>query len=796
MEPPLYEEVQLLHETYDCPEERDEHCIVAAKTAAERNEWEKVKGLVQSVSNIKNRDQCHRDLAKSAAFKGIVDAVEFLVLGISDKNVRDQCCREAASSAAARGHIEIVQFLVRNISNREIKDRCCKKAASSAASRGHLEVVKLLVNSASDQSKRDQCCIEAVKVAAYKGQLKVVKSLMLLVSEQILNDNCCAWITESAIKGHVEVAKFIAQAVSDPSLKDYCCIDAAKCAVNYFQWDAFEEIVRNISDKEKRDQCYMEAVKFAAINGQSDVVNTLLPLVSSKKTRDDWCMYLAKFLAKQCQSWKIVADLVRSVSNPMPATSDGEFDLTSCLVNLVSNQQARDNWFKYLVKFLLKQWYGSEEVLLQSVSDSKKKDEFCLEVAKSAAYYGQLDAIESILRCHSKAPQSYENLRFECVVAACSRLHENVVAFFGLEPNWLFEYSSILRFTASMAIEKKNSVLTKTVSRMQPDQIIQLLRFSISQSHVALAFTLIKVEQFRPMDIDLPDSTGATALMLAADVGHHEIIKELLDLGASVRTQDSQGRTALSRACKAGHVGAVKALLNKGADASHRDNQGLTCVQVAERYGQQQVLRLMNSRESATSPPFFNPWITGFRGATKYLRTQSIELSYNNFGHLAKAGFTKERAECQQRSADCLEGVARVLTQEDRQMTGSYAEGWANSLTRVNGRTDADSDIDWTVLIPGQELHLDGGCESDEHSKMSRNFRLLKAMRRFQRGLAANLLCQTSRAVYGPPRTPVMLSTAAAASVVRTVSRNYLDFLLQMFISCGLLDQTAPMNLE
>uniref|UniRef100_A0A1I8I808 DUF5597 domain-containing protein n=1 Tax=Macrostomum lignano TaxID=282301 RepID=A0A1I8I808_9PLAT len=74
---------------------------------------------------------------------------------------------------------------------------------------------------------------------------------------------------------------------------------------------------------------------------------------------------------------------------------------------------------------------------------------------------------------------------------------------------------------------------------------------------------------------------------------------------------------------------------------------------------------------------------------------------------------SRERAECQQRLADRLQGVARVLTQDGnrRQMTGSYAEGWANSLVQVNGRTDADSDIGWTVLVAGQEFHLEGGCD-------------------------------------------------------------------------------------
>ncbi|PAA65438.1 hypothetical protein BOX15_Mlig011252g1 [Macrostomum lignano] len=94
------------------------------------------------------------------------------------------------------------------------------------------------------------------------------------------------------------------------------------------------------------------------------------------------------------------------------------------------------------------------------------------------------------------------------------------------------------------------------------------------------------------------------------------------------------------------------------------------------------------------------------------LLVKLLELSNEGLHRLlSDAGFTEQRAKCQQRLADWLQGVARVLTQDGRQMTGSYAEGWANSMVQVNGRTAADSDIDWTVLAPGQEFHLRGGCE-------------------------------------------------------------------------------------
>uniref|UniRef100_A0A1I8FTT3 ANK_REP_REGION domain-containing protein n=1 Tax=Macrostomum lignano TaxID=282301 RepID=A0A1I8FTT3_9PLAT len=228
-----------------------------------------------------------------------------------------------------------------------------------------------------------------------------------------------------------------------------------------------------------------------------------------------------------------------------------------------------------------------------------------------------------------------------------------------------------------MAIQGTNSALDSALSQMEPHQITHLLCLSISQRHVALAVTLISDERVSTQHVDLPDSTGATALMLTADAGHHELIEKLIDLGASVRAEDSQGRTALSRACEAGHVRAAKALMDRGADANHRDNHGLTCAQLAQSFDQRQVLRLLNPTEISDK-----------------------ELHQL----LSDAGFTQQRAKCQQNLADWLQEVARVLTQDRRQMTGSYAEGWANSLVQVNGRTAADSDIDWTVLVAGQNV--------------------------------------------------------------------------------------------
>ncbi|PAA68676.1 hypothetical protein BOX15_Mlig016402g1 [Macrostomum lignano] len=407
-----------------------------------------------------------------------------------------------------------------------------------------------------------------------------------------------------------------------------------------------------INDQSNRDTCCIKATEVAAFSGHFEVVKFLLSQINDQSNRDTCCIKAAEYAAVL-----------------------GHFEI---------------------IMFLLLQ-----------INDQSNWDTCCIKAAENAAVYGHFEIVEFLISCLSNPDQS-RNLRFQYSINACSNLQEPFVASLGLEPQWLFQSNTILSFTAAMAIEGSNSVLTDTLSRMQPDQITQLLCLSISQRHVALAATLLNHERFSTQHVDLPDdNTGATALMLAADAGQHELIHKLIDLGASLHAQDTHGRTALSRACQAGHVRAAKTLIDNGADASHRDSQGLTCAQLAQRYEQRQVLRLLNPTE--------NP--QHLQAAAQRLHPrwdhseQDRRLSRELHRLLSDAGFTEQRAECQQGLADWLEGVARVLTQDGRQMTGSYAEGWANSLVQVNGRTAADSDIDWTVLVAKQKFHMKGGCK-------------------------------------------------------------------------------------
>lgn len=78
---------------------------------------------------------------------------------------------------------------------------------------------------------------------------------------------------------------------------------------------------------------------------------------------------------------------------------------------------------------------------------------------------------------------------------------------------------------------------------------------------------------------NLPDSKGdfgTTAIMRAAFNGNTEIVKLLIERGASVNSADVGGETALHLAAKNGYVDVVKLLIKKGASVNGQDKEQWT----------------------------------------------------------------------------------------------------------------------------------------------------------------------------------------------------------------------------
>ncbi|XP_071947978.1 uncharacterized protein [Antedon mediterranea] len=93
--------------------------------------------------------------------------------------------------------------------------------------------------------------------------------------------------------------------------------------------------------------------------------------------------------------------------------------------------------------------------------------------------------------------------------------------------------------------------------------------------------------------VDTPDKFGFTPLMNAAQKGHKDIVKVLIEYGADVNAQTSSGKDALMLTCFVGHLDVVKILRQHGAKWTVADKGGSTAIHWAVDGGNTELLRWM-----------------------------------------------------------------------------------------------------------------------------------------------------------------------------------------------------------
>jgi ankyrin repeat protein len=89
------------------------------------------------------------------------------------------------------------------------------------------------------------------------------------------------------------------------------------------------------------------------------------------------------------------------------------------------------------------------------------------------------------------------------------------------------------------------------------------------------------------------EPTTATALMLAAEKGHVDIIRTLVRAGAEIDQANSEGYTALMAAARYGQVDAVKILMLLGADPFLVNRNGNDALKLAARSKEPKVQELL-----------------------------------------------------------------------------------------------------------------------------------------------------------------------------------------------------------
>ena len=94
-------------------------------------------------------------------------------------------------------------------------------------------------------------------------------------------------------------------------------------------------------------------------------------------------------------------------------------------------------------------------------------------------------------------------------------------------------------------------------------------------------------------DVNLQNSRGETALLLASRYGYTEIVEILVQKGAEVNLQSISGEIALFKASTRGYKEIVEILVQGGADVNLQTTSGETALLAASRSGYKETVRIL-----------------------------------------------------------------------------------------------------------------------------------------------------------------------------------------------------------
>ena len=121
---------------------------------------------------------------------------------------------------------------------------------------------------------------------------------------------------------------------------------------------------------------------------------------------------------------------------------------------------------------------------------------------------------------------------------------------------------------------------------------LALLEAVTAGNNEAVEFLL----QLETVNIDHTNEEGKTALMLACERGHEDIVHSLLSAGANVNIQDNKGWTALMIASKHNHISIIHMLLQANANPHLETSGGSNALMIASFHGNYKVVKLLISK--------------------------------------------------------------------------------------------------------------------------------------------------------------------------------------------------------
>jgi len=216
-----------------------------------------------------------------------------------------------------------------------------------------------------------------------------------------------------------------------------------------------------------------------------------------------------------------------------------------------------------------------------------------IDLAKTCLTYLEFDTFDQICFSGASMENRVQDYKFSIYAARFWGVHTT-----GLAEKCPDIQQRVIRLFASES--KRNSILQMDA---YADSLWDSLSFTTGQTllHIMAkngqtAICRLVLGDRMETNINLKNCQSQTALYLAAQEGHDEVVRLLLEKGADVNTQGGWSGNALQGAAYGGHEVVVQLLLEKGADVNAQGGQYGNALQGAAYGGHEAALRLLLER--------------------------------------------------------------------------------------------------------------------------------------------------------------------------------------------------------
>ncbi|CAB1322123.1 unnamed protein product [Coregonus sp. 'balchen'] len=239
------------------------------------------------------------------------------------------------------------------------------------------------------------------------------------------------------------------------------------------------------------------------------------------------------------------------------------------------------------------------QLLLQHRADVHAKDKGGLVPLHNACSYGHFEVTELLLK-HGACVNAMDLWQFTPLHEAASKNRVEVCSLLlshGADPTLLNCHSkSAAAREADMAKVKKTLAL-EIISFKHPQTNETALHCAVASPHPKRK-QVTELLLRKGANINDKNKDFMTALHVAAERAHNDILEVLQKHGAKVNAVDTLGQTALHRAALAGHIQTCRLLLSYGADPAIVSLQGFTASQMGNEAVQQILNENVPTRNS------------------------------------------------------------------------------------------------------------------------------------------------------------------------------------------------------